>query len=277
MCVPLPLSRQSPPTNIPRALSRELGDSEQYSVHDHTPLTERNLGQEAITGERKDGEGAADFHLRPHNDELEQSGFESRPSSVVMKGSFGATQANTNLHAELFPRESTPSGPDKSHDTHVTPSDDHVTDPEPNNTSLSHLTNDILTYSAQVSKTTGETASQTPWLQSSQNEALRPSSPTAVNRVFKVVFLGKTLLQATVYSGQYKPLSLSPPPGNSGVGKTSLIVRVSQGQFAPVHSTLGLDFTTKTLTVGDERVVFQLWDTAGQERSVSHDCHVTVT
>ena len=56
------------------------------------------------------------------------------------------------------------------------------------------------------------------------------------------------------------------PAGDSGVGKTSLIVRVSQGQFTPVHSTLGLDFTTKTLIVGEERVVFQLWDTAGQER-----------
>ena len=65
-----------------------------------------------------------------------------------------------------------------------------------------------------------------------------------------------------------------PPPflpraGNSGVGKTSLILRVSQGQFSPVSSTLGLDFSTKTLTVGDERVVFQLWDTAGQERWVT--------
>ena len=31
-------------------------------------------------------------------------------------------------------------------------------------------------------------------------------------------------------------------------------------------STLGLDFSTKLLTVGDETVVFQLWDTAGQEK-----------
>ena len=62
------------------------------------------------------------------------------------------------------------------------------------------------------------------------------------------------------------PLPLCPSAGNSGVGKTSLIVRVSQGQFAPVSSTLGLDFSTKTLTVGEERVIFQLWDTAGQER-----------
>lgn len=195
MCVPLPLRSQTPPTSIPRVLSQELGEAEQdSSSHDHTPLARRKLisgGQEATTGERKGGEGAADFHLDPHTNELEQSGFESRPSSVVMKGSFSATQANTNLHTELFQRDPSPSAPDKSHDTHVTPSDDHETNPEPNNTALSHLTNDILTYSSQVSRTTGDNASQTPWLQSSQNEALRPSSPMAVNRVFKVVFLGK--------------------------------------------------------------------------------------
>ena len=73
------------------------------------------------------------------------------------------------------------------------------------------------------------------------------------------------------------PHTLSLPAGNSGVGKTSLIVRVSQGQFAPVSSTLGLDFSTKTLTVGEERVVFQLWDTAGQERWVmGESCDLVV-
>ena len=198
MFLPLPLSPQTPPTSIPRVLSQELGESEQdSSAQDHTPLARRKLvsgGQEATTGERKEGEGAANFHLDPRTNELEQSGFESRPSSVVMKGSFGGTLENTNLHTELFQRDTSPSGPDKSRDTHVTPPDDHETSPEPNNTALSHLTNDILTYSAQVSRTTGDNASQTPWLQSSQNEDLRPSSPMAVNRVFKVVFLGEKFL-----------------------------------------------------------------------------------
>lgn len=56
--------------------------------------------------------------------------------------------------------------------------------------------------------------------------------------------------------------------GDSGVGKTSLILRLCEGRFnASCASTLGLDFSTKMLTVGEERVVFQLWDTAGQERS----------
>ena len=57
--------------------------------------------------------------------------------------------------------------------------------------------------------------------------------------------------------------------GNSGVGKTSLILQLSEGHFVQSGgNTLGLDFTTKTLKINDERVVFQLWDTAGQERCV---------
>ena len=51
------------------------------------------------------------------------------------------------------------------------------------------------------------------------------------------------------------------------MGKTSLIYRLTEGVFRTnVVSTVGLDYSTKTLRVGEERVVFQLWDTAGQER-----------
>ena len=55
--------------------------------------------------------------------------------------------------------------------------------------------------------------------------------------------------------------------GDSGVGKTSLIRRLSQGIFTSnVHSTIGLDFAVAVIQVGEEPVAFQLWDTAGQER-----------
>ncbi len=66
--------------------------------------------------------------------------------------------------------------------------------------------------------------------------------------------------------------SLPPPQvvflGDSGVGKTSLIRRLTCGHFGTPPSTLGLDYNTCVVTVGEERVAFQLWDTAGQERSV---------
>ena len=60
--------------------------------------------------------------------------------------------------------------------------------------------------------------------------------------------------------------------GDSGVGKTSLIRRLtspSPSDVIPVpRSTLGLDYSTALINVGDETVVFQLWDTAGQERQM---------
>ena len=55
--------------------------------------------------------------------------------------------------------------------------------------------------------------------------------------------------------------------GNCDVGKSSLIFRLCEGHFTTDSvATVGLDFYTKLLTVGEEQLVFQLWDTAGQER-----------
>ncbi|XP_026879810.2 ras-related protein Rab-37 isoform X2 [Electrophorus electricus] len=62
--------------------------------------------------------------------------------------------------------------------------------------------------------------------------------------------------------------------GDSGVGKTSLLVQFDQGKFIPgsFSATVGIGFTNKDVTVGDARVKLQIWDTAGQERfrSVTH-------
>ena len=55
--------------------------------------------------------------------------------------------------------------------------------------------------------------------------------------------------------------------GNSGVGKTSLLLRFSDDVFnASPLSTIGVDFKMKTLKVDDKVVKMQIWDTAGQER-----------
>lgn len=55
--------------------------------------------------------------------------------------------------------------------------------------------------------------------------------------------------------------------GDSGVGKTNLIQRFSQGKSNP-HSrpTIGVDFSSKTVKVKDLNVKAQFWDTAGQEK-----------
>jgi len=55
--------------------------------------------------------------------------------------------------------------------------------------------------------------------------------------------------------------------GDTGVGKTSIVVRYVEQRFSSVMSpTIGASFLTKTICIDGVRVKLQLWDTAGQER-----------
>jgi Ras-related protein Rab-8A len=55
--------------------------------------------------------------------------------------------------------------------------------------------------------------------------------------------------------------------GDSGVGKTSLLLRYAQDEFSPTFiSTIGIDFKVRNIIVDDLRAKLQIWDTAGQER-----------
>lgn len=55
--------------------------------------------------------------------------------------------------------------------------------------------------------------------------------------------------------------------GDSGVGKSSLLLRFSDDQFVENYmATIGVDFRFKTLNIDGRRVKYQIWDTAGQER-----------
>jgi len=55
--------------------------------------------------------------------------------------------------------------------------------------------------------------------------------------------------------------------GDSGVGKSCLLVRLSEDRFNPTHiATIGIDFKVRTVKVDGYRVKLQIWDTAGQER-----------
>lgn len=62
--------------------------------------------------------------------------------------------------------------------------------------------------------------------------------------------------------------------GDSGVGKTCLLVRFKDGAFLSGNfiSTVGIDFRNKVVDVDGTKVKLQIWDTAGQERfrSVTH-------
>jgi len=55
--------------------------------------------------------------------------------------------------------------------------------------------------------------------------------------------------------------------GDSGVGKSCLLLRFSDDQFtASFITTIGIDFKVKTVDLEGKRVKLQIWDTAGQER-----------
>lgn len=55
--------------------------------------------------------------------------------------------------------------------------------------------------------------------------------------------------------------------GDSGVGKSCLLVRFVEDRFNPSFiTTIGIDFKIKTVDIDGRKVKLQLWDTAGQER-----------
>ncbi|XP_068642558.1 ras-related protein RABC2a-like isoform X1 [Aristolochia californica] len=54
--------------------------------------------------------------------------------------------------------------------------------------------------------------------------------------------------------------------GDSGVGKSSLLVSFISNALEDLAPTIGVDFKIKLLTVGGKKLKLTIWDTAGQER-----------
>jgi len=55
--------------------------------------------------------------------------------------------------------------------------------------------------------------------------------------------------------------------GDSGVGKSCLLLRFSDDSFTPSFiTTIGIDFKIRTVELEGKRIKLQIWDTAGQER-----------
>ncbi|KAI3898040.1 hypothetical protein MKW92_011553 [Papaver armeniacum] len=54
--------------------------------------------------------------------------------------------------------------------------------------------------------------------------------------------------------------------GDSGVGKTCLLLQFTDKRFQPVHDlTIGVEFGTRMITIDSKPIKLQIWDTAGQE------------
>lgn len=55
--------------------------------------------------------------------------------------------------------------------------------------------------------------------------------------------------------------------GTTNVGKTSIVTRVTSGEFDPeIKNTVGACYATKSFSVDNQTIKLQIWDTAGQER-----------
>ncbi|KAG7961163.1 hypothetical protein I3843_09G002500 [Carya illinoinensis] len=54
--------------------------------------------------------------------------------------------------------------------------------------------------------------------------------------------------------------------GDSGVGKSSILVSFISNTVKNLSPTIGVDFKIKLLTVGGKKLKLTIWDTAGQER-----------
>ncbi|KAJ3444219.1 rab gtpase [Anaeramoeba flamelloides] len=55
--------------------------------------------------------------------------------------------------------------------------------------------------------------------------------------------------------------------GDSGVGKSSLLLRFAEDSFTPSFiTTIGIDFKIRNVEMDGKKIKIQVWDTAGQER-----------
>jgi len=55
--------------------------------------------------------------------------------------------------------------------------------------------------------------------------------------------------------------------GDSGVGKSCLLLRFCDDSFTPSFiTTIGIDFKVRTIELDGKKVKLQIWDTAGRER-----------
>jgi len=64
-----------------------------------------------------------------------------------------------------------------------------------------------------------------------------------------------------------KPAAKAVLVGDSGVGKTSLLLRFSRAEFVTSKATIGVDLQAQTLSLPDGKSIkLQVWDTAGAEQ-----------
>ena len=78
--------------------------------------------------------------------------------------------------------------------------------------------------------------------------------------------VGMSNEDASASSASYDHLVKILLVGDSGVGKSSLLMRFIEDAFEEVSPTVGVDFKLKMMNVDGKRLKLTVWDTAGQER-----------
>lgn len=66
----------------------------------------------------------------------------------------------------------------------------------------------------------------------------------------------------TEFDYQFKLLLI----GDSGVGKSSLLLSFTSDTFEDISPTIGVDFKVRVVDIEGKKLKLSIWDTAGQER-----------
>eukprot|EP00897_Mesotaenium_endlicherianum_P007372 jgi/Mesen1/6663/ME000340S05823 len=74
--------------------------------------------------------------------------------------------------------------------------------------------------------------------------------------------MGSTAAAGPEFDHLFKVLLI----GDSGVGKSSLLLRFTTDTFDDLSPTIGVDFKLKLMQINGKKLKLTIWDTAGQER-----------
>ncbi len=197
-----------------------------------------------------DGTVDEDSHLEADGEEEEENHPEIRKRKIVRKGSVqrkandqDCTQlASSTLVIHHQPRASdfVPNGHEIGQQYETTTTSGALTSYGESDSFQTHpsIPSSSPHYVTPLSQMKAAATS------SSTDTAVSSSVMRSPERVFKLIFIG-----------------------DSCVGKTSLVTRFCRDHFeSDVRSTVGVDFHTRAVLVGEQSVCLQCWDTAGQER-----------
>ena len=92
--------------------------------------------------------------------------------------------------------------------------------------------------------------------------AENPEPLFRVNHFFRVVVYPLSKYNRMSYAYLFKYIII----GDTGVGKSCLLLQFTDKRFQPVHDlTIGVEFGARMISIDQKNIKLQIWDTAGQE------------